>query len=215
MQPRKRLSDILHNTDREKLARTWATTQAADDLLPLPTGEYVCRILNGEATTSKSGTPGYKLTLEVTEGDHAGRRCWHDVWLTPAALPMAKRDLAKIGVVRLEQLDQPLPRGILLRVKLALRKDDNGAERNRVTRFEAAGIEPSDPYAPADALPADRAAFGPADLDDDQANTAAPAPTAAEPAPTPNGCGRNRQRDILPAAAGNGQTGNGPYAEGR
>jgi hypothetical protein len=89
--------------------------------------------------------------LEVTEGDFEGRRAWCDFWLTAAALPMTKRDLAKIGVTDLAQLEQPLPVGILIRGKLALRCDDDGNESNRLTRFECAGIEPGDAFEPTDA----------------------------------------------------------------
>jgi hypothetical protein len=122
MNERKKRSDILRGSTRETLAKQWKDTEAAKDLAPLPPGEYLFRILSGELFTSNQGTPGYKLTLEVTEGEHDGRRCWHDVWLTQAALPMAKRDLGKIGVSDLEQLERPLPPGILVRAKIALRK---------------------------------------------------------------------------------------------
>ena len=132
-QPRKKLSDILQqNTDRERLTSLWQTTTAAAEFEPLPRGEYVFRILSGELFTSKSrGTPGYKLTLQATEGEYERRRTWCDLWLTGAALPMTKRDLVKIGVTTLEQLEQPLPAGILIRAKLALQRDDDGNERNR------------------------------------------------------------------------------------
>jgi len=148
MSERKKLSDILRGSNREKLAKQWKDTEAAKDLAPLPPGEYPFRILSGELFTSNQGTPGYKLTLEVTEGEHEGRRCWHDVWLTQAALPLAKRDLGKIGVTDLEQLERPLPPGILIRAKIALRKNDDGTEHNRVVRFEPAGIEPGDAFEP-------------------------------------------------------------------
>ena len=66
---------------------------------------------------------------------------------------MAKRDLSKLGVSELDQLEQPLPAGIRCRVKLALRKDDNGAEFNKVRRFDVEGIDAPEPddFAPADA----------------------------------------------------------------
>lgn len=154
---RRKLSDIVAGADAVgKLRSAWESTAAADDLGPLPAGEYLCRILAGELATSKGGTPGYKLTLEVAEGDHAGRRAWHDIWLTPAAMPMAKRDLGKIGVAQLEQLERPLPVGILVRVRLALRTADDGTPFNRVVHLEAAGIEPPDPFAPAGDGPHER-----------------------------------------------------------
>jgi hypothetical protein len=145
---RKKLSDILRGSSREALAKHWKDTEVAKDLAPLPPGEYVFRILSGELFTSNQGTPGYKLTLEVAEGEHEGRRCWHDVWLTQAALPMTKRDLLKLGVTDLEQLERSLPPGILIRAKIALRKNDDGTEHNRVVRFEPAGIEPGDAFEP-------------------------------------------------------------------
>ena len=99
--PRKSLSDILSQGSQQQLHDAWNSTEAADEFKPLPPGEYLARIVTGELFTAKTkGTPGYKLTFRVVDGEHAGRQFWHDVWLTPAALPMAKRDLAKLGVGR-------------------------------------------------------------------------------------------------------------------
>jgi hypothetical protein len=153
MAERKRLSDILLNSDRERLERTWSTTKAADDLTPIPAGEYRCRVVSGELFTAKTGTAGYKLTLEVLEGEHAHRRVWHDIWLTDAAMSMAKRDLGKLGVEHLFQLEHPLPPGIIMTAKVALRRGDDGAAFNRVIRFEVVAVEPPapDPFAPTDA----------------------------------------------------------------
>ncbi len=149
---RKRLSDILIGNDQEKLRRVWDTTTAAEDFGPLPAGEYVARVASGELFNSKGGKPGYKLAFKVLEGEHVGRHFWLDVWLSEAALPMAKRDLAKLGVTRLDQLEAPIPQGIRCRVKLALRKGDDGAEYNRVRSFEVVGIDKPevDPFAPTD-----------------------------------------------------------------
>jgi hypothetical protein len=150
MAERKRLSDILLNSERERLGRVWDTTAPADDLKPLPPGEYRCRVADGALFTARSGTPGYKVTLEVLDGDHAGRRVWLDVWLSEAALPMAKRDLAKLGIDRPEQLESPLPPGLIVAAKVALRRGEDGQESNRVTRFELVAVEPPgpDPFAP-------------------------------------------------------------------
>lgn len=137
---RKKLSDIL-NGGGESLRSAWASTAAASDFTPLPAGTYVARIVSGELATAKSGTPAYKLAFKVLEGAHTGRQFWHDVWLTAAALPMAKRDLGKLGVTSLEQLEKPLPPGIRCKVKLALRCGDDGAEYNRVRSFDVLGID--------------------------------------------------------------------------
>jgi hypothetical protein len=148
-----KLSDILNNGDGERIRRAWNETEAADEFGPLPAGEYVAHIIDGDLEQSRSkGTPGYKLTFKVIEGEHSGRHFWHDVWLTPAALPQAKRDLGKLGVAELSQLEKPLPRFIRCKCKLALRRDDDGAEYNRVRRFDVIGLdEPEqDEFAPAD-----------------------------------------------------------------
>jgi hypothetical protein len=141
--PRRKLSDIL-NGSGNTLRDAWDSTAAATEFSPLPASTYIARIVRGELGTSKGGTPGYKLTFRVLEGEHAGRQFWNDIWLTAAALPMAKRDLAKLGVVSLEQLEHPLPPGIRCRVKLALRREDDGTEFNRVRSFEVLGVDPID-----------------------------------------------------------------------
>ena len=147
-QPRKKLSDILGAGNGGDFRNNWNNAVAADDFKPLPPGEYTFRILKGELFTAKKGTPGYKLTLQVTEGEHEGRRAWHDLWLTQAALPMAKRDLTKIGVTDPEQLEQPLPPGILIRGKLVIHQDDDGNEVNKLKHFKCIGTEPGDAFEP-------------------------------------------------------------------
>ncbi len=144
---RKKLTDILRHGEGEDFRARWQSTQAADEFGPLPPGEYLCRVLSGELFQSRQGTPGFKLTMQVMEGDLAGRRCWADWWLTEAALKMTKRDLKKIGITTPEQLERPLPAGILVRVKLAMRRDDDGNESNKVKHFECAGVE-ENPFGP-------------------------------------------------------------------
>jgi hypothetical protein len=97
---------------------------------------------------------------------------WDDLWLTPAALPLAKRDLGKLGVTSLEQLERPLPPGIRARVRVTLRKDDTGAEYNRVKSFDVVGI---------DAPAAD--AFAPGDHQDAATGTGQGEGDAVEPSP--------------------------------
>jgi hypothetical protein len=133
--PRKSLVDVLNGNVRADLARQFDEAEAAGDLLPLPRGTYRARITNGELVASKSGTPGYSLTFTVDCGEQKGRKLWHTAWLTPAAMPMTKRDLAKLGVTSLDMLDRPLPPGIVCDVKVVVRVDDDGVERNRVVSF--------------------------------------------------------------------------------
>lgn len=151
MSPRKRLTDILNEGQKENLAAKWRSTEAAADFAPLPSGEYVTRITRGELESSRSKcTPGYKLEFTIIEGEYSGRKVWHDCWLTEAALPQTKRDLGKIGVTSLDQLERRLPPGIVCRVRLVVHKDDDGTERNRVRSFDLLRVDPpeAEPFAP-------------------------------------------------------------------
>jgi hypothetical protein len=152
MTERRKLSDILQGSDRDKIAKAFASAKAAADFGPLPAGEYLADITDGAFATAKTGTPSYKLSFRVTEGDYAGRLFWHDVYLTEAALPMAKRDLGKLGVTSLDQLDRPLPAVFRCKARLSLRRDDNAGESNKVLRFEVIEIvKPEvDAFAPGD-----------------------------------------------------------------
>jgi len=156
MAERKRLSDILLNSEKERLGRAWSTTKPAADLAPVPAGEYRCRVADGTLFNARSGTAGFKISLDVLDGEHAGRRLYLDVWLSEAALPMARRDLGKLGIESFDQLERPLPPGIVVAAKVTLRRGDNGEEFNRVTRFEVIAVEPPkpDPFAPRTVGPA-------------------------------------------------------------
>lgn len=147
--PRKSLVDVLNGNARSELARQFDEAEVAGDMLPLPRGTYRCRVADGELVTSKAGTPGFQLVFVVDDGEHKGRRLWHTAWLTPAALPLAKRDLAKLGVKTLDALDRPLPAGIVCDVQVALRAGDDGSERNRVVSFSVVDVL-ADPTGDAD-----------------------------------------------------------------
>jgi hypothetical protein len=160
MQPpgKKLLRDIVRGSV-DDFKKTWDTTEASEGFPPLPSGTYRCLIAGGEMfTSSKNETPGYKVTFEVTSGALAGRKFWHSVWLTEKALAMAKAELAKLGIIKPEQLEQPLPPGLIADVKVVLRTDDEGETFNRVRSFQvvrpevpAADFAPSGPAeAPAD-----------------------------------------------------------------
>jgi len=148
---RRSLSDILRNgSSLQELEGLYKEIQAAPEFGPVPRGEFNCRVVNGELFNARTtGTPGYKLTLEITDGQYAGRRLYHNFWLTRAALPGVKRDLPKLAMTELSELQGPPPVGILLRCKVSLRTNDQGLQFNKIDGFAAAGREPDDPYAPA------------------------------------------------------------------
>lgn len=152
-----RLSDIL-NGGSGRFNDNWNSTAAAGEFGPVPRGIYVCHATKGELESSHlKRTPGYKLEFTIIEGDFKGRRLWNDLWLTPAALPASKRDLAKLGITTPEQMEQPLPRWIRCRVTVTIRKDDQGIERNKVHTFEVLGFDKEEPDAFAPPAPGDAA----------------------------------------------------------
>lgn len=139
MQPKKKLSDIVR--DMAALKQQWANTKPAPDSdKPVPAGEYICDLVEGTAFESRTRTPGYKVTLKVKEGEFAGRFVWHDIYLTPAALPYTMRALAKIGITDPEQLDDGLPPGLVVRAKLVVNTRDDGTQRNEVRSWELVAV---------------------------------------------------------------------------
>jgi hypothetical protein len=162
MSERKKLTDILSaagNGGSDWINDNWGDIPPAPDFgSPIPRGSYITHIVEGRLFNASRGTPGYKVTHEVIEGDHRGRRLWHDIWLTGAAKSAAVRDLAKLGITSKQQLEQPIPsRRIRCKVVVVIRKDDQEIERNEVRSFEVLGIDQpqQDPFAPLDPIDTD------------------------------------------------------------
>lgn len=148
-----RLSDILSAGDADRLRQAFDAAEAAEELTPLPRGEYVAHIVAGELATSKAkGTVSYKLTFCVCDGEFAGRKVWYDVWLTPASMERARRELGKLGVTSFAQLERPLPQGVRCRCNVVVHRSDAGAEFNKVLGFDVVGVDPpaADEFAPGD-----------------------------------------------------------------
>jgi hypothetical protein len=137
---RPRLDDILTGGG-DDFNRLWDETAAADEFEPLPSGRYKCLLADGKLAESKAKrTPSYKLVFEVIEpAAFAGRKVFHDLWLTPKALAATKRDLAKLRIVTRQQLDQAPPTGIIADIKVALQTANDGTEFNRVAAFKVIG----------------------------------------------------------------------------
>ncbi len=147
---KQKLTDILNGSGGD-FNDQWNATQAAGDFGAVPRGEYVCHVTKAELESSRSkATPGFKIEFTILDGEFKNRKLWLDCWLTPAALPMTKRDLAKLGITSPAIMEQRLPRGIRCKVTAVLHKDDDGIERNRVRSFVVVGIDTpeADPFAP-------------------------------------------------------------------
>lgn len=150
---RKSLVEILGGKGIDSISRQWNVTPAAQEFAALPPGDYEAEVTEGLLFTGRTrNTPGYKLTFRVTDGDYVGRLIWHEIWLTEAALPLAKRDLGKLGISSPDALERPLPPGIVCKVRVVVHRDDDGTERNKVKRFEVLRIDvpEADAFAPTD-----------------------------------------------------------------
>lgn len=209
--PRRRLVDILDG-DADTLRKQWTETEAAQDFAVLPAGTYTAHVHRVELFNARTGTAGVKIQFRIADGEHTGRMLFHDCWLTPAALPQTKRDCTKLGLDSLDKLETANvePGRIRCKVRVALRRDDDGTERNRVRGFDVLGIdEPQrDAFAPTDDAPAGPdntpetatesaeptvdadTSFDPAQLDAQlEADKAAAAASADSQAPTPSATG--------------------------
>src|SRR4051812_47413698 len=97
------------------------TVAASDDFDPIPPGVYRCLVTDGRRSTAKTGTRSYKLEFSVLDGDHTGRKLWHDAWLTHKARAQTKRDLTKVGFRSEKDLEHPPRSGYVVDVRVALR----------------------------------------------------------------------------------------------
>jgi hypothetical protein len=164
---RKSLTDILRGggNGADWINNDWGGIPPAPDFgTPVPKGPYITHIIDGALFNAKTGTPGYKVTHEIIEGEHRGRRLWHDIWLSGAAQRGAVRDLAKLGITNKEKLQHPIPtRRIRCKVFVVVRQADDGTERNEVRSFEVLGIDPPEQnaFAPADGSPPEADAGNP------------------------------------------------------
>jgi len=128
--------------DRAALAGAFDSTPPAEALPPIPAGEYAARWLDGTLGESRTGTPFYRARFEIASGEHAGRRLVHRWYLSPKALPYSRRDLAALGFDSFAKLQSgAAPRG-LVRLHVALRREDSGAVSNEIREVIPGGPEP-------------------------------------------------------------------------
>ena len=137
--------------DMSDLLASLQSTDAAGDYDPLPAAVYAADVLKGELGESRSGKPVYKVTYAVVGGEHDGRRLFGDLYLTPAAMAYAVRDLSKLFGRRptADDLQAPFPPGVRCRVRVERRTSDSGAVFNRSQLIGVVGrdVEPA-PYTP-------------------------------------------------------------------
>jgi hypothetical protein len=157
MHERKKLSDILAGGNGNWINNNWDDIPAAPEFgQPIPSGKYLAYLKSKELFTARTGTPGCKLCFEICEGEHKGRLCWYDIWLSDAAKEGARRDFKKLGILNRHQLEQPLPAAKRIRCEIVVRihkSDTTGEDYNVVKFFHVVGIDEvqADPFAPSPA----------------------------------------------------------------
>ena len=118
---------------------------------PIPPGKYEVDVLRSELKRAKTGTPLYRLSLSVHDGEHAGRKLWRDYFLTENAVAISRRELARLGIESSAQMRQPLPVGLIALAVVGIEQDDRtGERRNTVVSVTKLRIDPpaADPFAP-------------------------------------------------------------------
>jgi len=178
---RPRLADLLGDRGKDDLANAWAVTPAAPAFAVLPRGRYLLEAVAAKLELSRNRNPAYSVRFRVVAPGtpHHGQLVFHRFWLTDAALSMSKAGLEALGILRPDQMEEPLPRGLRVEADVALHTRDDGTEYNEVRNFKPAEPAPADPFAP-DAATARKLAQG-----DENVAVATPA-TDPQPAEQPD-----------------------------
>lgn len=139
------MSEILAS-DGDLYTKFDSVEAAAENEL-LPPAWYTCRLDDIRPDQSaKKLTPSVTLEWTVIEGDHAKRKVWQSLWLTENALSRTKRDLAKLGITNLDQIEDGITAKITASVLVGERRDDGGEydPKNEIRRFKVLAVEELD-----------------------------------------------------------------------
>ena len=67
------------------------------DFSPIPAGTYQVKVADVEETTTQNGDPMWKMVLQVTKGEHEGRRLFDNLVFTERALSRVKLVCSSLG----------------------------------------------------------------------------------------------------------------------
>ena len=195
------LREILSKNDRKAIEDTWASTSAAEDYSPIPRGNYNAKLLKLKTGQIPNGKPYVKQIFQIEDGEFCGRRVQMTLWLTTPAMPYTKRELSKIKILQLEELENPIPKHFICRIYVVKEKQNDGREFNNVKSFNVLSFEPeeADPFAP-------QANPVPNSTTSTVASPTTPTTTTAQ-SPTPKTIGRDAS-SRTPAGKWRGQHGN-------
>lgn len=146
MSPEETTYNVLDEMDQ-----AWAGTEAAapgaSQFGPLPRGAEV-KVFVLEQNCARVGqneTAVCKVTFEVAEGEHVGKRIWHDFWVTMKNIGYLKRDLGILSWKgeKISQLMDPNDSSLMYCGALILAgapeeyrdRDDNPREKSTIYKF--------------------------------------------------------------------------------
>jgi len=104
----------------------------------LPPGAYSGTLTMSRIVRSlRTRNVGVALYWDV-QLRHSKKRVWRTLWLSPAALSRTKRELGRLGVRTLADLDNdpPVPAGALCKLVIADRRDRDGYVESRIVHWE-------------------------------------------------------------------------------
>jgi hypothetical protein len=104
----------------------------------LPPGTYTGTLIASRIVRSlRTKNVGVMLLWEIPRQVRA-KRVWRTLWLSPAALPRTKRELARLGVRTLADLDNdpPVRPGALCRLVIAGKTSSDGCYESRIVSWE-------------------------------------------------------------------------------
>jgi hypothetical protein len=81
----------------------WAALQGAakGQLDPIPPGQYLCKVIDAQATQTQTGKPMFKVKFEVAEGPQSPRKVWNNFTVSeenPMALAIFFRQMEAMGL---------------------------------------------------------------------------------------------------------------------
>lgn len=109
---------------------------------PLPDGEYLAVITESQEKANSKGTGSYvKLTFEIIEGEHTGRKIWTQLNLdnpSLTAMKIARSELAAIclavGVTRPSDSQELHDIPLVIKVKV-VKRQDTGEMKNEIKGY--------------------------------------------------------------------------------
>jgi len=117
--------------------------EATNNYGPLPAGWYAVTISKADVKPTKAGTGEYiNLMYTVTGPTHQGRTVWGNINVrnpNPKAEEIGRQQLGElmraIGLSKVTNTDQLIGKDLV--IKVAVKEDDRGGERNDVKGFKA------------------------------------------------------------------------------